>query len=252
MMFGTGVAGVFGQLSVNTDNSQPDNSAMLDVKSANRGVLVPRMTAAQRNSISSPAAGLMIFCTDNNQYYFNQGTPSAPNWLVLNSQWVSVNSNVCFNSGNVGIGNTSPASLLSVGNNNQLQVNSSGNITKINNVATSWPSIQGAAGANLQNDGAGNLMWATAASSGVKQVIRGVITVTLNNSYSQSFSPSVVPSKCSVTLRFICDQAYTGSSDPKDLAIVSGLASTSITIKTCYVNNPTIPYDVEFEIIEFN
>ncbi|HRR32400.1 MAG TPA: hypothetical protein P5557_14015, partial [Candidatus Sumerlaeia bacterium] len=44
----------------------------------------------------------------------------------------------------------------------KFSVDSDGNITKINNVATSFPSSQGAAGAFLKNDGSGNLSWASA------------------------------------------------------------------------------------------
>ena len=69
-------------------------------------------------------------------------------------------------SGNVGIGNTSPTSALSVGSSSQFQVNGSGNIVKINNVTTSFPSSQGAASTYLKNDGSGNLTWATITSSG--------------------------------------------------------------------------------------
>ena len=42
-------------MSVNSDGSAPDNSAMLDVSSTSRGLLIPRMTAAQRLGIGSPA-----------------------------------------------------------------------------------------------------------------------------------------------------------------------------------------------------
>ena len=66
-----------------------------------------------------------------------------------------------FLGGNVGIGTATPASTLSVGTSNQFQVNSTGNITQINNVATSFPSTQGAANTYLQNDGSGNLSWNT-------------------------------------------------------------------------------------------
>jgi hypothetical protein len=61
--------------------------------------------------------------------------------------------------GSLGIGTSSPASPLSVGGTSQFQVNSSGNIVKINNVATSWPSTQGAASTYLKNDGSGNFSW---------------------------------------------------------------------------------------------
>ena len=46
--------------AINNDGSNADASAMLDVKSTNKGMLVPRMTTAQRNAISNPATGLMI------------------------------------------------------------------------------------------------------------------------------------------------------------------------------------------------
>jgi hypothetical protein len=64
-------------------------------------------------------------------------------------------------SGNIGIGTISPASLFSVGASNQFQVSSSGNIIKVNNIATSFPAAQGAAASYLQNDGSGNLTWVT-------------------------------------------------------------------------------------------
>jgi hypothetical protein len=42
----------------------PDGSAMLDVTSTTRGLLLPRMTAAQRTAIATPANGLMVYQTD--------------------------------------------------------------------------------------------------------------------------------------------------------------------------------------------
>jgi len=51
------------QVGINTDGSQPDNSAMLDVKSTSKGILLPRMTRLQRDAITTPADGLMIYCT---------------------------------------------------------------------------------------------------------------------------------------------------------------------------------------------
>lgn len=51
------------QISVNTDGSTPDNSAMLGVKSTGKGLLPPRMTMAERNAIPSPADGLIIYNT---------------------------------------------------------------------------------------------------------------------------------------------------------------------------------------------
>jgi hypothetical protein len=55
---------LFAQVGINIDNSAPDNSAMLDVKSTEKGLLPPRMTHAQMAAIVNPASGLIIYCTD--------------------------------------------------------------------------------------------------------------------------------------------------------------------------------------------
>src|SRR5258705_1138139 len=67
-------AAAFSQnISVSTDGSAADNSAMLDIKSTTRGLLIPRLTATQKNAIAAPATGLLIFQTDGTTgfYYFN-------------------------------------------------------------------------------------------------------------------------------------------------------------------------------------
>ena len=70
--------------AINADGSNPDNSAMLDVKSTSKGILIPRMTAAQRSAISSPATGLMVYQTDNTTgFYYNSGTATAPTWQLV-------------------------------------------------------------------------------------------------------------------------------------------------------------------------
>jgi len=55
---------LFAQIGINTDNSQPDPSAMLDVKFNRQGSSYSRMTVQQPKLISNPAEGLMIYCTD--------------------------------------------------------------------------------------------------------------------------------------------------------------------------------------------
>lgn len=79
------------QVSINTDGSQPDSSAMLDVKSNNKGFLPPRVALSNINSsdpITSPAIGLLIYNTANS------GTP--PNNVMKGyyywngTQWISL------------------------------------------------------------------------------------------------------------------------------------------------------------------
>lgn len=70
---------LFSQVGINTDGSDPDESAMLDVKSNNKGLLIPRITEEQRNAISDPELGLTIFQIDNSLgFYYFKGSVWAP------------------------------------------------------------------------------------------------------------------------------------------------------------------------------
>ena len=49
--------------SIGIGTASPNASALLDVQSTTKGVRMPNMTTTQKNAISSPAAGLMVFDT---------------------------------------------------------------------------------------------------------------------------------------------------------------------------------------------
>lgn len=71
------------RVGIGTTNPHP--SAELDVSSTQRGFLPPRMTFAERNAIVSPAAGLMIYCTD---------CGSKGEWQGFDGQiWLKMNGN---------------------------------------------------------------------------------------------------------------------------------------------------------------
>jgi hypothetical protein len=55
-------------VGINTDGSTPNPSALLDVKSTDKGLLIPRMSTAQRTAITSPATGLMVFDTNTGSF----------------------------------------------------------------------------------------------------------------------------------------------------------------------------------------
>ena len=71
--------GSFAQ-GVGIGTATPDGSAQLDISATNKGILVPRLTAAQRNAIGNPTRGLLVFQTDGTPgfYYYGGGA-----WINL-------------------------------------------------------------------------------------------------------------------------------------------------------------------------
>ncbi|NPA42892.1 MAG: hypothetical protein GXO27_02550 [Chlorobi bacterium] len=104
------------QVAVNDSGNAPADDAMLDVVSTERGVLIPRMTAAQRDAIAggSPSTGLTVFVTDDNQFYYYDGTQWLPfgkndgDWKVSGDDMYSLPT------GNVGIGTSEPLHKFTV------------------------------------------------------------------------------------------------------------------------------------------
>ncbi|MBK6966747.1 MAG: hypothetical protein IPH20_23325 [Bacteroidales bacterium] len=79
------------------------------------------MTLAQRHAIVNPATGLTVFQTDVAPgLYYNSGTPAVPSWRLVGSnagQWLNNGTNIYYNSGNVGIGTSTPAAAFHVASN---------------------------------------------------------------------------------------------------------------------------------------
>jgi hypothetical protein len=103
-------------VAINADGSNADPSAMLDVKSNNKGMLVPRMTTVQRTGIASPAPGLLVYDTDSNNFWFYNGV----GWTQLTTgsstgPWTTNGNNITnTNTGRVGIGTSAPTARLTV------------------------------------------------------------------------------------------------------------------------------------------
>jgi len=102
-------------VSVNITGVPAHNSAMLDVSSTEKGVLIPRMTSSQRIAIVSPAQGLLVYDTDNNQFWYFDGSiwvqaigPTGPTGYTGNTG-VAGPTGPTGNTGNTGaIGPTGP------------------------------------------------------------------------------------------------------------------------------------------------
>lgn len=94
----------------------PDSSSVLDIVSNDSGILIPRMTMAERDAIASPALGLLIFQTDNSPgfYYYNDANVWVP-FTNAASHWV-LNGDNLYNGNpeNVGIGTTNPTKKLHI------------------------------------------------------------------------------------------------------------------------------------------
>ncbi len=165
-------------VGINTTGADPDDSAILDVSSTNKGLLVPRMTQTQRNAIPVPATGLLVYQTDGTQgfYYFDGST-----WTTLKAvsggiysgdgttpagtdvavtDYVNIDANTLFIDGNnnrVGIGTSSPSSMLHVsGSTLGSNVNDEVEIGQFQNAVPNVSSLKFLSRRHIQGDGWGN------------------------------------------------------------------------------------------------
>jgi len=118
----------------------PDASSLLEINSTSKGLLISRMTKAQRDAIVAPAAGLLIYQTNSTPgfYYYNGSawvavSPKGVNKALNNLTATAVNQSLipgardsidlgsdtlrwrnAYLSGNVGVGTTTPAAKLDV------------------------------------------------------------------------------------------------------------------------------------------
>jgi hypothetical protein len=137
-------------IAVNSSGATANASAILDVSSSTSGLLIPRMTSAQKaalNPLPAAAQGLIVYQTDGVQgFYYNTSTTTTPAWNYLTPggwsltgnagtsaasnfigttdavDWVVRTNNTermrVLSGGNVGIGTTAPTQKLDVQNGN--------------------------------------------------------------------------------------------------------------------------------------
>lgn len=85
-------ATLYAQVGIGT--TTPNPSAAVDISATDKGLLIPQMTTAQRTAIANPATGLLVIQTDGTPgFYYNAGTPAAPNWLNLSAYTLQQNIN---------------------------------------------------------------------------------------------------------------------------------------------------------------
>ena len=121
-------------VGINTTGATPDASAILDVTAPDKGILIPRLSTAQRVGVTTPANALMVFDTNTQSFWFyNAATPGweeigasgddlgnhiATQNVELDGNWLSNdgdNEGVAVdNAGNVGVGTATPSRLFTV------------------------------------------------------------------------------------------------------------------------------------------
>lgn len=108
---------IFSQsLAVNTDGSAANSSSILDVKSTDKGILIPRMSKVEKNTIASPATGLMVFQTSPDSigihYYNGTSWIWMPGVDQLNSSYWQLVGNTGTSPANNFIGTTNAQDLV--------------------------------------------------------------------------------------------------------------------------------------------
>ncbi len=189
------------QVAITTNGSAADSSAMLDVKSTTKGLLIPRLNLLQRKAINLPATGLMVYQTDalSSGFYYYDG--DSWQWLGgsnltgsgnagrvtfwTGTKSLASNDHLFWDNTNLrlGIGTTSPGESLSIYNgnielkNNSLTSNefrfhepgfSGGNNftafkarSQAGDVTYTLPSADGSNNQVLVTNGSGALSWLT-------------------------------------------------------------------------------------------
>lgn len=141
---------------VGIGTASPEATAVLEIVSTDKGLLIPRMTTAQRVAINSPATGLMVYETTTNSFWYYNGTE----WKVRGAGKFEDGTNTndaVYGSGNMGVGTTITGRLLDIGGagkgsvvgmlggiNNQVNIATSGN--------NSWGLVLGQSDDTLNTD----------------------------------------------------------------------------------------------------
>lgn len=69
----------YSQVKIGTAATAPDSSALLELESNNKGFLTPRLTTEERNAISNPANGLLVYDTDLKMFYYYESN----HWVAV-------------------------------------------------------------------------------------------------------------------------------------------------------------------------
>ena len=67
----------YAQVAINTTGDDPDPSAILDLQSTTKGLLIPRLTNVEMKAIGATQSGLVVFNTDTQSFWYYNSTLTA-------------------------------------------------------------------------------------------------------------------------------------------------------------------------------
>ncbi len=194
---------IFSQnIGINNDGSNADSSAILHIKSSNKGILIPNISLTalnQASPLSRPAHSLLIYNTNSavgagKGYYYNEGDQTTVNWVPI-----GINNNSWLTTGNSGtsdenhfLGTTDGQDLVIKTNNiERMRLNegggTSGPTVKITSLADTSSALR-ITGASLYD---GSLVHFTSGSSSSLPGISTMFKIDKSGSYSHMFHYSV-------------------------------------------------------------
>ncbi len=167
-------------VAINNDNSDPDNSAILDVKSTSQGILIPRMTESERDNISSPAIGLLVYQTNGSAgFYYHDGN----DWMSLTGTSTSLTAPV--------LTTTAASSITSTGTSTGGIISSDGGASVTARGVCYGTSANPTTSGTITSDGTGTGSYTSTLSnlnSGTTYYVRSYATNSVGTSYGSQIS----------------------------------------------------------------
>jgi hypothetical protein len=156
------------QTSIGT--TTPNAASKFEVASTDKGLLIPRMTKAQREAItlSSAANGLMVYQTDDLAgFYVNTSATTTIAWTRVNTNWIRTGNDISYTAGNI-----STTGALTGGNSSTSNI--SGFAANITSISANYSITSADNGKVIQSTGS------------------SAITITIPNSLPTGFNCTVV------------------------------------------------------------
>lgn len=101
-------------IGMNATGAAPDASAMLDISSTTSGLLTPRMTSSQRNAITAPATGLLVYDLSSLSFWQYDGTQWVEILSGSDNDWTRVGGTIFNANDSIAIGRSVPYTDLHV------------------------------------------------------------------------------------------------------------------------------------------